>query len=271
MFSEQYHLLSQEAHLTKSSLLSGLDSLKKANLDDRGLFYSGLFQLSIGLERLMKIVVLLDYKVENSYSNPTNRELRSYGHNIEQLYEKCSYINSKYNNGIAFDIDDKQKKILNVVSSFGTGARYYNLDKISSSNHSTDPLVLWASVITEHIWGLRPSIRRKLESDAIEWVDKNGSADSWYPGRNINGELMMMSEYHYLFHATAKASGHVIWSIISILEPFYFLLQRLTFKLHELQDSMKSSQQVPHIYEYFPFFLSLKEQVLRKREWKWSS
>ena len=63
MFSEKFKLLQQEGYLTQSSLCQGLTFLRKANLGEkeRGLFYSAFFQLSIGIERFMKIVVILDY------------------------------------------------------------------------------------------------------------------------------------------------------------------------------------------------------------------
>lgn len=56
-----------------SSLLGGLTSLRNANIDEvyRGLFYSGLFELTTGFERLMKIVLILDHQLKNNLKNPT--------------------------------------------------------------------------------------------------------------------------------------------------------------------------------------------------------
>ncbi|MBD1567971.1 hypothetical protein HC728_00770 [Aliivibrio sp. S10_S31] len=267
VFEEEYRLLSQEGHLTKSSLLSGLDAIRRANIDDqgRGLFYSGLFELSIGFERLMKIVVVLQHKLENNNHNPTNKELRNYGHNIIDLYNVSCSIAGKYN--IAMKCNDEQQQILKVLSSFGTGSRYYNLDEITESAKNEDPLKMWSHVINSHIWGLKYHIREKLEQNALNYVEEMGMASCWYQGRGIDGELMMISEYHYLFHATEKANFHIVWSLISIMRPFHSLLRLLSHKLHNLAESLGIKQAVPYMYEFFSFFLTPKNSALRKKRW----
>jgi hypothetical protein len=52
MLSESFVLFQQEGFLARSSLLAGLNALRKANIDDtnKGLFYSAFFELSIGFE-----------------------------------------------------------------------------------------------------------------------------------------------------------------------------------------------------------------------------
>ncbi|MBF4366334.1 hypothetical protein, partial [Vibrio anguillarum] len=77
-----------------------------------------------------------------------------------------------------------------------------------------------------HIWCLRSSTRQRLERNAFSYVDKNGLAAAWYSGRNINGDLMMISEYHYLYHATEKANFYIVWSLISIMAPFLFVVSK---------------------------------------------
>ncbi|MGN2670340.1 hypothetical protein [Aliivibrio fischeri] len=267
VFEEEYRLLSQEGHLTKSSLLAGLDAIRRANIDDqgRGLFYSGLFELSIGFERLMKIVVVLQHKLENENRNPTNKELRGYGHNIIDLYKVSCSIANKHN--IKMECNDDQQQILEVLSSFGTGSRYYNLDEITNSARHEDPLKMWSDVINSHIWDLKSHIRAKLEQNALTYVEQMGAGTSWYHGRNIDGELMMISEYHYFYHATEKANFHIAWSLISIMYPFYSLLSQLSHKLHDLSESLDLEQAVPYMYEFFPFFLTPKKSVLKRKRW----
>ena len=61
-FDRKFTLLTQEAHLAKNTLLSGFDLLLKANFfqDKDGYFYSAFFNLSIGMERLLKLDALLE-------------------------------------------------------------------------------------------------------------------------------------------------------------------------------------------------------------------
>ncbi|MBE0370998.1 hypothetical protein PAUR_b1151 [Pseudoalteromonas aurantia 208] len=263
----KYRLLVQEGHLTMSSLIGGLNSLRKANIDDihRGLFYSGLFELATGFERLMKIVVLLEHKISNNLENPTNKQLRSFGHNICELYSTCGELAKKHRVHIEMIPNDVQNDMLLVLSDFAKGSRYYNLDELTSQNNNKDPIAQWLSVIQYHIWGLRSDVREKLQEDALKY----GDVSHWY--QNLNGEWITDIDFYYFFTATEKASYHVSWSIISLLRPFYYLLQAQTIKLHDMQNSLpeKVPEDLPHMYEFFSFLLENKSSVLRKKQWVW--
>ncbi|QSR35624.1 hypothetical protein CFI10_11550 [Marinobacterium iners] len=269
MFSEEYRLLSQEAHLAKSALLSGMDSLRKANLDDKGLFYSGLFQLSIGFERLLKLVVILHHKSENKHRYPSNKELKDYGHDINQLYQKSVEIGKTYLPHTDMQADDIQAEIINVLSQFGKGSRYYNLDVLTQDNKNEDPLALWKEVIDSHLWELRPSVREQLQINAGNYVDKWNLHSNYSQERHLDGGFMTVFEFHYYYTGIEKVSPRIIWTIITILNPFYFLLQSLVERLFDLEDELGIESRIPHLYEFFPFFLCFKEQVLKKKQWSW--
>lgn len=263
MFDKDYQLLVQEGHLTMSSLLGGLNSIRNANIDEahRGLFYSGLFELATGFERLMKIVVLLEHKINNDLRNPTNNQLKSFGHNILELHSGCLKLAKGHGLKIELGVNDAQQDILKVLSTFAKGSRYYNLDQLTSANKDEDPIDQWLSVIQYHIWGLRSDVREKLGAEALKF----GDVDNWQ--QNINGEWITGCDFYYLLKATEKSSYHVVWSIIGILKPFYYLLKAQTYKLHEMGHD--SSTDIPHIYEFFPFVLKSKNSVLRKKRWAW--
>ena len=99
MRNKEYLLLVQEGHLTRSALIGGLNSIRKSNIDDnsRGLFYSGLFELATGFERLMKIVYILDYKINNDLKNPSDNQLRKFSHNTKSLFDQCGELSLAYN------------------------------------------------------------------------------------------------------------------------------------------------------------------------------
>jgi len=266
MYEKQFRLLQQEGHLTVSSLLGGLNAIRSANIDDnhRGLFYSGLFGLATGFERLMKIVFILEHKINFQFNNPTDKQLRAYGHNLKELYASCSKLSEGYDSSTKFTIDNKQEKILSVLSVFAKGSRYYNLDELTLSNKNKDPIVQWLSVIDDHVWGLRSDVREKLQASAV----KNGNPSQWV--QNIDGEWITMIDFHYFFQATEKASYHVVWSIINLLNPFYSLLKKQVYRLHKMQNDLSKSEEIPHMYEFFPFLLASKQTVLRKKQWVWA-
>lgn len=263
VFDKSYQLLIQEGHLTMSSLLGGLNSIRNANIDDahRGLFYSGLFELATGFERLMKIVVLLEHKINNQLQNPTDKQLKSFGHNITGLHSNCIKFAKDHGVKVVSPASEAQDDILDVLSSFAKGSRYYNLDQLTSGKKNEDPIEQWLSVIEYHIWGLRSDVIKKLETEALQVAN----VDNWQ--QNINGEWITDCEFHYLHKATEKSSYHVVWSIICILKPFYYLLKAQTHKLHQMGDTLSTN--IPYMYEFFPFVLACKRSVLRKKNWAW--
>lgn len=85
MFNAKGILLQQEGHLFHSCLTVGLTALMTANLDRKGDFYSAFFQLSIGLERAMKVVIIIEHMATNQLKAPTKSQIQSYGHDLIQL------------------------------------------------------------------------------------------------------------------------------------------------------------------------------------------
>ena len=92
---DTYSLISQEGYLISSCLATGLTELRKADVHNKGSFYTSLFNFSIGLERLMKAVVIIDHMLENKMRAPTKKVLKAYGHNVFELYGTCASISDK--------------------------------------------------------------------------------------------------------------------------------------------------------------------------------
>ena len=87
----KFHLLCQEAHLAKNALLSGFDLLLQANLDQDkdGYIYSGLFNLTIGAERLMKLIVVCDFMLKNDYGPPPRDLLqKKFNHDLNSYMQR---------------------------------------------------------------------------------------------------------------------------------------------------------------------------------------
>ncbi len=60
-FSPTWFLLQQEGLLAQACLCNGLTALRHANLGAaKGRFYSAFFELSIGFERTLKLILILD-------------------------------------------------------------------------------------------------------------------------------------------------------------------------------------------------------------------
>jgi hypothetical protein len=150
-FSRTFTLLLQEGHLARASLLLGIDLLLKANLDERrvGNFYSAFFQLTIGIERILKLVVITNHMLENNYKPPTDEDLRKkYGHNIKATYLYALSVGNKWRHErvvapVSGSIEDK---VFEFLEKFANKARYYNLRELNNATADCGPLGDWCSI-----------------------------------------------------------------------------------------------------------------------------
>jgi hypothetical protein len=126
IFSYEFRMMSQEGHLASTSLLAGFEALAKLDYDKPGTIYSTLFQLATGLERIMKIAVILDYRARNDLANPSDAQLRRLGHSLTDIYEvlRSTAETRSIINGW-FEAQSKHGDLLTALSEFARASRYY--------------------------------------------------------------------------------------------------------------------------------------------------
>ena len=158
-FPSSFLLLQQEGYLISSCLGTGLTELRNAHVHNKGAFYTALLNLSIGIERLLKAIVIIDHMLNKSLSVPTKKQLKSYGHSIVCLYNTCETIGIKRQCPIPSHthLNAINQDILLLISDFACTTRYHNLDALSSTQNSLDPLVHWGQIIlailyNEQMW-----------------------------------------------------------------------------------------------------------------------
>lgn len=142
-------LLSREAALSVQQLCSGLTAIRKYDFSSKGVFYSGMFSITIGLERVLKLILLLDYKINNG-CYPDNNYLKDKGHKIKKLIRDAVSIHNTLNDESGDNIlsDLLIRKIVNFLTEFSMSTRYYNLDVVTGSNpRGNEPLAHWDNEI----------------------------------------------------------------------------------------------------------------------------
>lgn len=151
-FSPTFVLLQQEAYLTRGSLSVGLTALRNAKFPDKATFYSGFFNTSIALERLMKLIVVTDHMLQNSFTVPSKAQLKAYGHDLISLYASCVSAASRAGvSGVIMPLAPTlERELLEFFSEFAKYARYYNLDTLASGSATySDPLNRWGQVLQD--------------------------------------------------------------------------------------------------------------------------
>ena len=67
---------------------SGATSLGRASYGDQmGEYYTAFFGLTIGLERLAKLILVVDHAIKNGGTMPDEKVVRMYGHKLVSLLD----------------------------------------------------------------------------------------------------------------------------------------------------------------------------------------
>jgi len=155
LFNRNELLLANEASLTSSLLGNGLNALRQATIYNKGLYYQAFFSLSIGIERLLKIIIICKYRCKHDGQFPENISLKDMGHDLIKL---CQYNNVDFKNNMI------HTKLIAFLNNFAKNARYYNVDSmIGKTTKHDDPLAEWAEIENDIIYtiGKRKNIQNK--------------------------------------------------------------------------------------------------------------
>lgn len=268
MLKPEFYLLAQECDLAKASLLGALTAFSYMDVGQTGSMYSAFFQAAVGLERLMKLVVVIDHNVRHDLTNPTNGQLKQIGHDLIILYERCSALAASLslNSAEWFSGDCPERKVMHFLSNFAKTSRYYNLDAISGNTKAHDPIAEWVQLhqlIAET--NTRDKFREQLNEKAIQTADRLG-AYGWE--RWLDGRYIPTVDAIYLNVLLRKSNPYCVWTFLRILKPFYRLLDLLCEQAHAIEGEKGfDTLCVPYATEFFPFFLASLDSVKRRKNW----
>jgi len=203
--NEKEKLLLNEAKLTCSMLGNGLNSLRKSSILNVGLYYQSFFSLSIGIERLLKIIIIIKYRCENNGFFPTSEEIKvkSFGHNIIKLID---FLDIKIENEI-------ELKILEFLNNFSKKSRYFNIDGIINENIDYEnPL---------HSW-------KKIQEDILKIIKKGKKRYEIgiFIPNNIEKFKLSKNVYNVLIKATSYDRNNRYKSIKEFHNAFIMELER---------------------------------------------
>jgi hypothetical protein len=260
IYDQDQVLLTREASMSSMAIGIGLTHIRRYHFAHPGFFYGGLLSLVSGVERLAKLILLYDYRLDNN-SYPTDKFLKDIGHKITDLITKAREINAKHGFGIDESIldDDIIERIIALLTNFAVQARYYNLDYLLGRVQSQgEPLARWdkeiASLIVQRHH--RTSTERQEMQNQIAELMKDvvrvhHTAED---GSEINS-IVGMFQHSALITVKQKYSMFYLYQIA------YFLSQLLT----ELE---YAGNFFPYLREFFVVFRNDdRRYILRKKSW----
>lgn len=247
--------LFNEAGICAHLIGTGLTNIRKAHFMQKAHFGSAFFELTIGIERLCKIILIKRYQKNNSDAFPTNEYIRKFSHEI------CSLIHEvvKNNKTEFIEKDNIADAIIRFLSEFAKTTRYYNLDSITGTlPKEKDPLVMWNKIAEEIIKRHYKDKKFSLtENKMIELVQENAS----FLYHDLNGNLIDNArDFFYVGRTAETVQKYSVYYL-------YGILKDLLNVVHKEEDEYYS---MPLVSEFFPFFYDgalTKREILLKKNW----
>lgn len=243
----------------------GLTELRAAHVHNKGAFYSSLFNLSVGLERLLKSIVIMNHMIKNNLAPPSKKQLKQYGHDIKQLYDAAVLISGERNENVPEQstLQEVDKEIIALLSDFSQTTRYHNLDALSSSQNKEDPLVHWNRII---LLLLEKDVTKRQKEKVLKAASSVvGQID------DITATIMQGLDKAPISTAEAlalpglheQAAKYAVLRILNVLSPLRDLISNLSHDAYKYP----SINPFPQMQEFLEWIYTDRQYVLRKRKW----
>jgi hypothetical protein len=175
----EWHAIGREAALVRSLIGSGVTSLGRANYaNQRGEYYTAFFGLSIGLERLAKLVLVVDYAISSGGQMPEQKIVRKFGHKLVDLISAVDAILQKHQLSLEFSrpSDVISAKILECLDDFADAGRgrYANFASLGDPNlGQEEPISKWWGDVAElilrkHYYGKQVQARVEARAQFLD-------------------------------------------------------------------------------------------------------
>lgn len=168
----EWHGFRRETSLATGLVCAGVNSLGRANYADLGDYYIALFGLANGIERLGKLIWVVDFRITEGRS-PTNAELKRLGHKLPEIVNAVRAIDRKCGLDLEYPYpdDDMTKCVLDALTMFADASRgrYANFETISGASSPHDPVIYWWNQVVEpilakHFHGTKRQKRAQLDA-----------------------------------------------------------------------------------------------------------
>ena len=268
---KKYSLILRELKVAKDLLNSGITTIGNANQEHMGLYYSAFTDLSQGLERLMKVIIILRSLSETN-KLPTKKEIQSFSHNLEALYRECANLGLKLN--IVDDLGDREviTKMINVLDKFASdpdNGRYYNISMILCGDKPLDKMPDdcikdWSLEVDEYLIKHHVCNRTKKKN--------HSKADSIVPILDKNAIIEMDGELGPVIGSQAFVDGNTRYLLSNQLRMFFLakLVRYLSKILGAQTDVIRGlDSEVPDYGEIFRYYLTEDKYLRRKRRYNY--
>jgi hypothetical protein len=153
----EWHSIGREAVLVRHLIGSGATALGRSNYADQiGEYYTAFFGLSVGLERLAKLILVVDHAISNSGAMPAEKVVREFGHKQANLLNAADKVAAKHSLKLEYPrpVDPISVKIVECLDAFADAnrGRYANFAALGDPNlGKEEPIRRWWGEVAELI------------------------------------------------------------------------------------------------------------------------
>jgi hypothetical protein len=256
MFPKTFTLLQSEGYLMQGCFKASLSGILAVTNAQPGPFYAAFFNYAIGLERLLKILLLMD-KWHRERQFLSDKELKAKSHGVENLYKDARTLFPQYPVAWkdAYEPDAINRDLLSFLAGFANGNRYYNLNALAGAvpQHAKDPIHCWQRLLYRVYEKDFPGAEPILTSpDAPE--DSMSNSD--------------LVRHHCII---AAASPHMCCRLVQLLIPLQQLLIAISHEIR--QDDFRIGGEdtdasiPPNMEEFLDFVCGDKTVILESEDW----
>lgn len=269
----EWNALGREASLVSQLIGSGATALGRASYADGfGEYYTAFFGLSIGIERLAKLILIADYALEHGGALPGQGEVRKFGHKLTTLIEKADQIAAKH--GLMLEYPKPADPIcwaaVNCLDAFADASRgrYANFEQIGNPafDPNNEPVNRWwikvvEPVLDKHYRGKSAEAGVRQRAAMIDAMIGHATLV-----RHVNEQGMMMTSV-----ATAsERTGQTTWA--RKYGRFYTLsvVRWLCDIFEKLINMAAYDKNIGALFghnEYFHTYLVPNSFLLNRKEW----
>lgn len=269
-FDNYYHLLTSEAGLIEWLLYSGLTLTRNSNEAPKGKTCAGFYNLSIGIERLCKLIIITDHMANNNLKPPSKSEIKSYSHDITKLLSHIiNNCTSVISDKISKNYNNKTtNKLVVLLSEFGSTTRYQNINEFSSNDKTTDPLIKWQAILEDIYKEEIPArIKKDIEDESSfysSFLNENAVLIHFDLNRKLVPPHKFFSHAQVQEKTIARATRYLVHFLLSLREA----LVAVGYKAMAI-DSKPQKMVIPYFSEFFTgLLISSEGQLLAKKRWQ---
>jgi hypothetical protein len=175
----EWHAIGREAALVRHLVGSGVTALGRANYADKtGEYYTAFFGLSVGLERLAKLILVADHAISHNGQMPEERVVRKFGHKLVDLTNAANVVTQKHKLELDYPrpttgISAKIIECLDAFADAGRG-RYANFATLGDPNlGQEEPIRKWWDevaklILNEHYYTKQAQERIETRAKVVD-------------------------------------------------------------------------------------------------------